>query len=228
GTGALAKAGAGTLVMTGNWTHTGGTTLELGTLAVNGSITGSVTVEAGGTLAGSGTLGDTVVASGGILAPGSSVGTLTVSGDLALNSGSILEFELGTPGSVADPAAGVSDRMAVSGDLTLDGTLNLAQSDDAGDGTAALGYYRLLTYGGGLTDNGLAIGSTPALADPATFNLQAGGGNVDLFVAAAGDDALQTWQGGDGSWSDAGWINQGGGATVAWVGNHALFRGGSG
>src|SRR5699024_3325917 len=101
-----------------------------GTLAVNATLGGVVTVENGGTLAGTGTVGTTTVADGGIIAPGNSVGTLAVAGDLTLNAGSILDYELGSPGSAADPASGASDRIDVTGNLTLDGTVNLAQSAD--------------------------------------------------------------------------------------------------
>lgn len=215
----------GTTSLTGDYSgFIGPVELTGGTLSVDTTLQSGVTVDSGATLAGSGTLGDTVVASGGNLAPGNSVGTLTVEGDLTLNPGSFLEFELGTPGSVSNPASGVSDRVLVDGDLVLDGTLNLAQSGAAGDGTAALGYYRLISYGGNLTDNVLDIGSTPALADPSIYTLQAGSGRVDLFIAAAGDDTLQHWEGGDGSWTTVNWLNQDGGAEVSWAGKHAIFQ----
>ncbi|SIS90572.1 hypothetical protein [Paracoccus saliphilus] len=96
-------------------------------------------------LGGSGIIGDTTVADGGVLAPGSSIGMLTVNGALSLASGSILDYEIGSPGTTAD--LGTSDRIEVTGELALNGTLDLAQSDDAADGTAGLGYYRLITYG---------------------------------------------------------------------------------
>src|SRR5699024_10581741 len=127
------------------------------------------------------------------------VGTLMVD-SLVLSDGSILDYEIGSPGTAVNPAAGVSDRIDVTGDLTLDGTLNLTQSADSADGNAGFGYYRLLTYGGTLTDNGLDIGTTPTLTDPGSYEVQTGGGNVDLFIAALGNNTLQHWQGGDGTW----------------------------
>ncbi|WP_274425236.1 autotransporter domain-containing protein [Chelativorans sp. YIM 93263] len=205
----------------------GDITVATGQLVVNGSIVTSslLAVEDGGALGGSGIVGKTTVADGGTIAPGNSIGTLTVDGDLALSSGSLLDYELGGPGSSAG-TPGTSDRIDVTGDLTLDGTLNLLQSDDATDGTAGVGYYRLMTYDGALTDNTLDVGVTPPLADPAAYEVQTGGGNVDLFVAAAGDDTLQHWQGGDGTWnaSNQKWFNQGSTVPVAWAGNHAVFK----
>ncbi|HET7267680.1 MAG TPA: autotransporter domain-containing protein [Oleiagrimonas sp.] len=232
--GSLTKSGAGTWVLDNAALAdvTGTTQLQAGSLIVGGSssdggvLGGNVAVAAAATLGGHGTIdGDVTVADGGHIAPGNSVGTLTV-GSLKLNSGSILDFELGSPGSSADPASGVSDRIDVAGDLALDGTLNLAQSTDSTDGSAGLGYYRLLTYGGTLTDNGLEVGTTPTIAGAGGFQIQAGSGNVDLFIASLGDDTLQHWQGGDGTWNatDTQWLNKNSTVPVTWAGNHAVFK----
>ena len=76
--------------------------------------------------------------------------TLTVSNDLNLGGASTLNFGVGTNAT----------EIAVTGNLTLDGTLNIA---DAGGFTANT--YTLFTYGGTLTTNGspgiLSIGTTP-------------------------------------------------------------------
>ncbi len=226
GNGRIIKTGAGMLTLTGDSSgFSGATMVDGGRLSVNGLLGGTVTVNDGGTLGGSGTVGATVVADGGRLAPGSSVGNLTIDGDLTLSAGAFLDYELGSPGGSAG-APGTSDRIDVVGDLTLDGTLNLAQGSAVADGTAGLGYYRIMTYGGSLIDNGLAIGAAPPLADPALYRIDAGGGNVDLFVGAAGDDRLQHWQGGDGVWNAANekWLNQGSEILVAWAGHHAVFK----
>lgn len=218
---------AGTTVLTGDSAaFAGTTTVHAGTLVIDGTLGGTIAVTTGGRLSGSGTVGTTTVADGGTIAPGNSVGTLTVAGGLSLSAGSLLDYELGSPGAAGDPASGASDRIDVTGNLTLDGTLNLAQSDDAGDGAAGFGYYRLLTYGGALTDTGLEIGATSALADPALYQIQTGGNRVDLFIVAVGDDTLQHWQGGDGVWNATNeqWLNQGGDVEVAWAGNHAVFK----
>src|SRR5690606_32688435 len=138
--------------------------------------------------------------SGGTLAPGGSLGPLLINGDLVLSSGAILDYKLGSPGPTDNPAQGTSGRVAVAGDLTLNGTLNLSQSGAPGDGVAGFGYYRLITYGGTLAGEGLNVGETPDLAVPADYEILVGDGNVDLFVAVLGDDTLQHWQGGDGTW----------------------------
>ncbi|WP_061960207.1 autotransporter outer membrane beta-barrel domain-containing protein, partial [Cupriavidus pauculus] len=114
--GGLVKIGAGTLTLSGANTYTGATTVNAGTLAVNGSVAGAVTVNNGATLSGTGKVGSTVIASGGTLAPGNSIGTLTVNGNLTLASGSTYRVE-------ADPASSTSDRVAVSGTATLGGAV---------------------------------------------------------------------------------------------------------
>ncbi|WP_165789438.1 autotransporter-associated beta strand repeat-containing protein, partial [Billgrantia endophytica] len=209
---------AGTTTLSGDSQGFIGTaTVSGGTLIVENTLGGSVGVESGGTLGGSGSVGDTTVADGGTLAPGNSIGTLTVDGDLALSSGSILAYELGVPGS--------SDRIDVTGDLTLDGTLDLAQSGDEDDGEVGLGYYRLMTFGT-LNDDSddLAIGKTPDLTGVGAYQVHTGNGYVDLFIAALGDDDMQHWQGGDGLWNDDQWRNQNGDIDVAWAGNTAIFE----
>ncbi|WP_242915592.1 autotransporter-associated beta strand repeat-containing protein [Brevundimonas pishanensis] len=236
GAGQLSLDGSGTVLLTGNSSaFNGTTTLNSGTLLVGnsagqGALGGAINVLNGTTLGGSGTIGSgssstVTIASGGTLSPGNSIGTLNVYGDLDLQAGSFLNMELGRPGALQN-TPGTSDRVNVAGDLTLNGTLNLTQSGTAAEGDFSFGYYRLMTYGGTLSGNGLTLGQSPALAGASTPQIIAGNGNVDLFISAIGDDALQHWQGGDGVWnaSNSQWLNQNGTAAANWAGNHAVFR----
>ena len=160
GTLALTKSGTGTLILTGTSTYSGLTDVQGGLLSVRGTLSNSaVQVESGATLGGTGTInGAVTVSSGGILSPGNSgAGTLTV-GSLVLNSGSVSNFELGPAGVVG---GGVNDLVAVTGNLTLAGTLNI--TDLGGFGT---GVYRLFNYGGTLTNNGMTIGTVPGGVTP--------------------------------------------------------------
>ena len=67
------------LELTAANTYTGTTSINAGTLAVNGAIGGAVNVANAAILGGSGSINGLVtVAAGGILAPGNSPGTLTM------------------------------------------------------------------------------------------------------------------------------------------------------
>lgn len=166
--------GSGTTIMGhANYTYTGATTVESGTLLVEGNMVSDVTVEAGGTLGGSGQVGALTLLAGGVLAPGTSPGVLN-SGTLVLNGTSLLDFELGSPAGTP----GVdSDLIEVTGDLTLDGVIDVTALAGFGAGT-----YRLINYSGTLTDNALDVGILPvgftATVDVATA------GQVDLVVSA--------------------------------------------
>ena len=151
---ALVFNGPGSLALGGNNTFSAGTTVNAGTLLVNntvGSGTGSglVSINSGATLGGTGTIGGrTSLAAGATLAPGgASPGTLSITNDLGLNNASSLQFQLGA----------ASDQVAVTGDLTLGGTLNLTSAPGFGPGT-----YTLFTYGGALSVGTISIGSAPA------------------------------------------------------------------
>lgn len=86
---------AGTTILTAANTYTSPTTINGGTLTVDGSITSGATVNAGGTLSGTGTIGnDVVINTGGTLAPGDPVGTLTISGNLTFGAGSFYRVAL--------------------------------------------------------------------------------------------------------------------------------------
>jgi len=105
---------AGTTIFTAASNYTGATTVNGGTLAVNGSIVSSTTVNNGGTLSGSGTVGSVTVNSGGMLAPGSGApgSVLTISGSLAMQSGALYLVQVGSA---------TASRANVSGTATLTG-----------------------------------------------------------------------------------------------------------
>jgi fibronectin-binding autotransporter adhesin len=161
GVGGVNKLGEGTMTINTNPTYNGTTTITAGTLLVNATHTGgdAYTVAGGATFGGDGSTDAAVTVEAlGILAPGNSPGSLAT-GALALADTSILDFEL------AAPNAGIttdSDRIDVTGDLTLDGVLDVAAL--TGFGTPVQGdQWLLLTYTGALTDNSLTVGAAPLL-----------------------------------------------------------------
>ena len=96
GPGQLVQFGTGTTILTGVSTYSGPTTVNAGTLTVNGSITSQVFVNPAGTLAGSGAVGS--VNNAGTLAPGSPVGTLTIQGNLVFTSAAVYLIQIGATG----------------------------------------------------------------------------------------------------------------------------------
>ncbi len=231
GTGSLTQAGTGTLTLSGNSTYSGTTSVNAGTLRVNGSLGNTaVTVGGGAMLGGAGSIsGPVTLASGATLAPGTSPGTLTV-GSLTLSSGSALDYELNTPFVVG---SGVNDLVVVTGNLTLDGTLNVTDV-----GSFGAGAYTLMTYGGTLIDQDLAFGLLPTGFN---YQVQAGGGSVSLVVSPAGSGFTQFWDGagpssngvangGAGIWtaSAINWTYADGAANTNWQGQRGVFQGAPG
>jgi autotransporter-associated beta strand protein len=98
GIGGLTKAGTGTFTLTGANGYLGATTINAGTLQVDGSIANSATtLNAGATLGGTGTVG-TVAVNGGTLSPGASPGILNT-GNLSFVGGGSLKVEIGSTGA---------------------------------------------------------------------------------------------------------------------------------
>ena len=78
----------------------------------------------------------------------------------------------------------VNDLSAVTGNLTLDGTLNVSEIGVGSFLTATAGdTWRLFTYAGTLTNNGLSLGSTPTLSSGLTLAVDTSTPNeVNLIV----------------------------------------------
>lgn len=166
----LSKTGNGKWILSNTSTYTGTTDISAGTLIVGDGINGgalgntAVTVHGTGTLGGSGSIAGTVALSaGGTLAPGNSIGTLAT-GALDLGAGTFA-VEINT-------AALTSDRVNVTGNLSLaNAVLTLTdlggnvvlEEDDA---------FTIIDYSGTWT-GGLFTYNAAALADEATFTFGA-------------------------------------------------------
>lgn len=243
GAGGLSKAGGGALTLSGANIYSGSTNIAAGQLNLAGSLTSDVNIAGGASLAGGGsTSGAVVVGDGGVLTPGNSgIGTLTV-GSLSLSSGSLLDFDFAAPNGA--PGVG-SDYVNVLGNLTLDGMLNVQSVGGFGAGV-----YRIMSYGGALTDNGLVFGNLPVGIDPADIVLQTSeAGWINIISNSAGSGpppSMQFWDGGDpaqfsngvvnggnGIWGTAAgaapsWALADGSGNNMWGGGMAIFQGTAG
>jgi autotransporter-associated beta strand protein len=220
------KLGLGTWTLTGTTAGLNGLfSVQAGKLIVDGTLTNTgALVASGATLGGSGAFGGTAtIANGGILlgTAGADLGF----GSLVLNDSSLVQVALGAPSTNA--------LFTVSGALTLDGRLGITDAGGFG-----LGTYRLIDYGGALTDNGLVIQSAPAGFNPGDWSLDLGTANQVNLVVAQGAGA-QYWdgpnmasggvangRGGSGVWNSANsnWTNQPGNINAAWAGGIAIFN----
>jgi autotransporter-associated beta strand protein len=168
----ITKVGAGTLLLNGNNTYTGQTTVSAGTLGGTGTITGPVTVEAGGTLS-----------------PGASIGTLTINNTLTLAGTTAVEVS--KTGSALD-----SDRVAGLTGVTFGG--NLVVSHLGPEALAAGDSFQLFNIGG----SGNFASITPALTggfswefNPATgvLSVTGPGNQPQLGFEKIGNNLVFSW-----------------------------------
>lgn len=183
GAGRFDVAGKGLLALTANsGGFTGHSEVQGAALRVEGSLGGELHVGDGGRLGGNGTVGDVTVGGGGHLI--GTPGEFLRMSSLALDPGAIIDARLG---NLATPQL-----FQVEGDLTLDGTINIA-----GTGPIGAGVYRLINFGGSLTNNGLTIGTLPTGQERSLISISTTiPWAVDL-VSEVGGMPMQFWDGSD-------------------------------
>jgi fibronectin-binding autotransporter adhesin len=235
GSGAVNQIGGGTTILTGTNTYSGATNVQAGSLLVSGNqsgATGPTSVSSGAALGGTGTIGgDVVVANGAAINPGgigNVAGTLTINGDVTLNGGSNLDYNFGQANVVGGP---LNDLTSVGGDLVLDGTLNITTT--AG-GFFGPGIYRVISYAGALTDNGLDVTSPDYSVQTSIANqvnlINTAGLTLNYWDSDAGPKNDGTVNGGDGLWQGSAgnqnWTDSTGTINASYAGNSfSIFAG---
>ncbi len=166
GTGGLRKTGSGVLTLTANNTYLGTTSVEAGTLAVNGTTgTGAVSVGEQGTLAGNGLVqGHATI--DGALKPGNSPGKLTFAAGLTLTSSSTTTLEIN---GIED---GEYDQINVSGGnfLVEGGTLILSITG-VGSGNHTFNFFEGAVAGGDFDAVQVVQGGDTFILDGEGFGL---------------------------------------------------------
>ncbi|WP_273054227.1 autotransporter-associated beta strand repeat-containing protein [Hyphomonas sp.] len=239
GVGALNQIGAGTTILTADNSYSGVTDVDAGALIVDGdqsAATGLTSVASGAALGGAGVIGgDATIADNGVLTPGSNgVGTLTINGAVSLNNASLLDYEFGQSDVVGGP---LNDLVEVGGDLTLDGVIDVTVSPG---GSFDVGLYRVISYGGALTDNTLDLGAMPPGSDvfvqTAVANqvnlVNTAGLDLNFWDGAVGPKLDNAVNGGDGVWQASGddnWADLTGALNAAYQdGAFAIFSAAAG
>lgn len=144
--GRLIKSGAGKLTLSGSNAYEGDTIVTEGLLLIMGdnSASGYTSVEDGGTLGGTGTAWNVTVHNGGTLAPGASPGLFTVESDLTLEAGATLWMEF------AGTELGDYDRLAIGLNFAAGGLLYLDVDYDAQEGDM----FTIFTFADGIIGRG--------------------------------------------------------------------------
>ncbi|AJA09114.1 outer membrane autotransporter [Sphingopyxis fribergensis] len=207
GAGSINHAAGSTRLTGDSSAFTGTTSVAGGTLLVDGILGGgasSVSVATGGTLGGTGTLGGNVDILDGNLNPGDVggiPGRLTIAGNLTLAAAATLNVDFGQANVVG---GAFNDLIEVGGDLTLDGALNVSVPPG---GSFDPGVYRVINYGGTLTDNGLTVNAgyfvQTSVANQVNL-VNTTGLTMRFWDGVNGGKNDGTITGGDGLWQAAG------------------------
>ncbi|MEZ7797898.1 autotransporter outer membrane beta-barrel domain-containing protein [Citrobacter pasteurii] len=241
GIGALQQIGGGITRLTGNNTYTGDTTVTNGTLLVNGdqsAARGATTVSGTSTLGGNDIIGGNVLMNDAttISAGDGGAGTLSINGNLQLGSKTTSAFELG---QAYTPGGKLNDLINVTGDLQLDGTLDVTTSSGGNFGP---GVYRIYNYGGTLNNQTLELGAVPDTQDKSNIFVQTSidkqvnlvnangvtlqfwdGATVNQSHGASGIEGNSKIDGGDGKWmaigaqGDNNWTTATGEGNAPWA-----------
>ena len=220
GQGNVIKVGNTTLTLWGECSWMGTTTINQGTLQINGGLCngtgfagGAVTVNAAGTLGGSGTVQRNVVLSGGtltgtlaitgtvtssgLIVPGTSgtPGTISITGNLTLNASSQLYYDLGATSDLISMGAGSSAP-------TLAGKVFVNPLSGFG-----LGGYALITYPVATSAPSVAsmsAASSSPLSSLLNYTFNSSTTQVSLNIARNTTAGAFTWVGGtSGAWDGA-------------------------
>ncbi len=245
----LTVTSGNTQVLDGSANFPGGVDVNGGTLVIGGNgggsgvtLGGNVNANSNGTVAGFGAINGDLNVSGARVAPGYEVGTptgvsngnLVVNGNLSMNN-AVFNFETGYAGlPITQPGTG--DNITVRGNAAINNTTLNVTVNTLG---VNAGYYRILSYGGNLSGNGLTLGSVSGDSAPAAtiqnltgdkqINLILGPSTTNLWNGNGAASATRSG-GGNGTWSaaSANWNSPSNATGALPDGGYAIFTGAAG
>ena len=245
----LTVTSGNTQVFDGSANFPGGVDVNGGTLVIGGNgggsgvtLGGNVNANSNGTVAGFGAINGDLNVSGARVAPGYEVGTptgvsngnLVVNGNLSMNN-AVFNFETGYAGlPITQPGTG--DNITVRGNAAINNTTLNVTVNTLG---VNAGYYRILSYGGSLSGNGLTLGSVSGDSAPAAtiqnltgdkqINLILGPSTTNLWNGNGAASATRSG-GGNGTWSaaSANWNSPSNATGALPDGGYAIFTGAAG
>ena len=245
----LTVTSGNTQVFDGSANFPGGVDVNGGTLVIGGNgggsgvtLGGNVNANSNGTVAGFGAINGDLNVSGARVAPGYEVGTptgvsngnLVVNGNLSMNN-AVFNFETGYAGlPITQPGTG--DNITVRGNAAINNTTLNVTVNTLG---VNAGYYRILSYGGSMSGNGLTLGSVSGDSAPAAtiqnltgdkqINLILGPSTTNLWNGNGAASATRSG-GGNGTWSAAGtnWNSPSNATGALPDGGYAIFTGAAG
>lgn len=207
GSGNVAQNGSGVVSMSASNSYAGPTTINNGSLIVDGALAGggSVSGAAGTILGGNGTIAGAVSAAGQI-SPGDPnfVGTLTVSNNVTLSSGGSMKFDLNNADTT--PGSGVNDLLQIEGNLTLNN--NIIDVNILGIPSVGANY-KVISYSGTLSGsfNPTVIGTHYTATIDSTSTL----GSIFVDITGGSGASLKWDSTSSGVWDSgtSNWFNLG-------------------
>ena len=232
GVGKIATEGAGSLVLTGTNTHSGGTVVKSGILSISSMDalgTGISTISRGATLKAEDSFADaalTLAGGKGIGVGAGTSGSANLTMGLNINEGGVFTVDCG---ALVGLAGTDTPLLAVTGTLTSSGSSQFSLVNFDGSGVTDLSGEYILATGtfGTWSDSALASAYLDVEISP-YYSYAVSKSDGKLVLNVTSKEGILYWNKADsGVWKDGGeaiWVNQGGTASTYNPGNSVIFR----